>query len=125
MALKTADLSSRNPHALLALLPTPERAALCLTNLAEEGFEPGAISVIAYTPAQARDLAATTGPLNALPLSDLAARLRSLGLPPTEAARYQAGVERGEILLILDAGGAEDAARETLEDHDAHDIRAL
>ncbi|MBX6770974.1 MAG: hypothetical protein IRY83_04565 [Chloroflexi bacterium] len=120
MALKNA-----NPRALLALLPTPERAALCLTNLAEAGFEPGVISVIARTPAQARDLAATTGPLNALPLSDLTAHLRSLGLPPTEAARYQAGVERGEILLILDAGDAEDAARETLEDHDAHDIRAL
>lgn len=112
---------------IIGLLPRPDDAAVCLSNLAEEDFAKAAISVVMNTPADAAALADVAGPLNALPLDDLPGRLTALGLSPAAAAAYRDGVRGGGVFIAVSAGAgaADDAAQETLGDHRGRLIRRV
>ena len=110
---------------VIGLLPSANAASVCLSNLAEEGFEPAAISVATKTPRDATALADAAGPLTALPPDELSKRLTQRGLSPAEAEAYRDGILKGEVFLAVSAGAADDAARETLGDHGGRLVRLL
>src|SRR5258708_33607921 len=104
---------------VIGLFPSPDHAAVCLSNLAEADFRPSDVSVIMKTPGAARDLAEATGRLSAVPVADLPKALIELGVPPTSAAAYRDDVMRGGVFIAVDAAGADDTAKEMLQDHEA------
>jgi hypothetical protein len=110
---------------VIGFFPTPDHAAVCLSNLAEEGFAPGDISIIMKTPGAAAALAETSGRLNAVPVASLPAALVDLGLTLADAQAYRDGVERGGVFIAVAAPDADDAAKETLQDHQAERIRIV
>jgi hypothetical protein len=97
---------------------------VCLSNLEEEGFEPGALSVIMRTPAEARAIAQVSGPCQALAPDALAERLRSLGMTADNAERFRLGAQTG-VVIVVSTDDAADAAQETLTDHGATLVQTL
>jgi hypothetical protein len=110
---------------VIGLFSSPDHAAVCLSNLAEADFSSKDISVVMQTPSEARGLANTTGRLNANPVADLPRALIELGVPPADAAAYHDGVMQGGVFMAVDAAGADDVAREMLEDHGARNVRVV
>jgi hypothetical protein len=110
---------------VIGLFPSPDHAAVCLSNLAEADFRPSNLSVIMKTTAASRALAEATGRLSGVSLDQLPNTLIGLGVPPESAAAYRDEVQRGGVFLAVDAVGADDVAKEMLEDHGAQSIRMV
>src|SRR5436853_56166 len=110
---------------VIGFFPSPNHAAVCLSNLAEEGFAPGDMSIIMANPVAANALAKTSGRLNAASVADLVATLVDLGLTSADAQAYRDGVQRGGVFIAVAAPQADDAAKETLQDHQAEGVRIV
>lgn len=104
---------------------SPNHAAVCLSNLAEEDFAPSDLSVIMKTREAADAIATASGSFHGLSPDDLAARLRSLGMPPVDAEVYRVGALNGGVVIVVSADDADDAAAETLRDHGATAVRQV
>jgi hypothetical protein len=110
---------------VIGLFPSPEHAAVCLSNLAEAGFAPGDLSVIMKTPEAAAELASVSGRLNGVTVGDLPKALTQLGVSPADAKVYRDGVLQGGVCIAVAAADAEAAAAEMLRDHGAQNIRSI
>jgi hypothetical protein len=110
---------------VIGLFPSADAAGQCITNLEEADFSPGAISIVMRTAREAADLADVSGPLAGTRVDQLAARLTALGLPPSAAAAYEDGIQRGGVFIAVAAGAASAAAREMLQDARATDVREI
>lgn len=111
---------------VLGLLPTASDAESAVNNLTEEGFSERSISVVLERAADARAIIADGGPLRGATGGDLAGRLSALGVPPPEAEQYAAGVQGGQALLAISAGGdAAEAAKETLQSYQAQRLQVV
>jgi hypothetical protein len=110
---------------VIGLFSSPNHAAVCLSNLAEADFHSQDLSVVMRTPSEARNLAEASGRLSAIPAADLLQALIELGVSPADAAAYRDGVLQGGVFLAVDAAGADDVAKEMLEDHGAQNVRVL
>jgi hypothetical protein len=110
---------------VIALFSSPNEASVCLSNLAEADFGPDVISIVAKTINEAKTVGNASGPLNALTADELGSRLAATGLPPAVVATYVDGVRKGAVFLAVTAHAADDAAKETLEDHNANAVRIV
>jgi hypothetical protein len=110
---------------VIGLFDNPNHAAVCLSNLLEADFPPHDISVVTSDPRRAAALATVSGPLSGVDPDDLIKRLVTLGLSPNDAEPYRVGLRQGNVLIAVSTAGADDAAAETLRDHQATAIRVL
>lgn len=110
---------------VIGLFPSADRAGECLSNLEEADFAPRSLSVVMRTRAEGNALANVSGALNGITPDDLARRLQAAGLSAADAASYRDGVLAGGVFVAVEAGDAEDAAREMLRDAQAQAIRTL
>jgi hypothetical protein len=110
---------------VIGLFPSPDHAAVCLSNLAEADFGPDTLSVIMRTPGAAQNFAHATGRLSAIPVAELPPALVTLGIAPASAAAYRDAVLQGEIFLAVDAAGVDDIAKQMLQDHGARDVQMI
>jgi len=110
---------------VIGLFPSANHAAVCLSNLAEEEFSDGDISVVAEGAHSAGELAHVSGPLNGVSAEELGRRLRALGLSAAAADGYVNAVRQGQIFLAISAEGADEVAAETLHDHGAEHVQEV
>ncbi|HUX86445.1 MAG TPA: hypothetical protein VMW65_05540 [Chloroflexota bacterium] len=108
---------------VIGLLPSLDRASLCLTNLAEADFDAANISIVTESPDDAARIGNVGGPLAGANVENLAARLAGLGLPAEAAALYQQGVVSGKVFIAIATPDAADAAAEMLGDSRADAVR--
>jgi hypothetical protein len=110
---------------VIGLFPSPNHAAVFLSNLAEADFHPSDISIIMKTPGAAHDLAEATGRLSTVPVADLPKALIELGVPPANAVTYRDDVLRGGVFIAVAAAGADDTAKEMFQDHGARNVQSI
>lgn len=93
-------------------------AEVCLTNLAEAGFTPRTISVVAQDPAFAATLSHAKGPLHARPIERVWVALRAIGVPEATLSIYAGALAAGGVLIALTVPSAiSPVAQEMLTDH--------
>ena len=110
---------------VIGLFDNANHVAVCLSNLREADFPPQDLSVVTSDPKRAASLANVSGPLTGLNPDDLVKRLVTLGLSPADAEPYRVGLRQGSVVVAVSTAGADAAAAETLQDHQATAIRIL
>lgn len=92
-------------------------AGQALTNLAEAGYAPAGIAVVALQPDRVRTVTDTAGPLAGVPPA---------AVPAAAVPAYQAALAAGAVALVVAPPvGAEAAAAEVLTDQHATHVQLL